>query len=123
MRPVHNMRHITRSPREAPAPGLAPFMAILFVIGRRQLVHRTDENTRVLWVHMWGDPVAQIKHMPRPRAVGFENVTHLSANALGRTIQHAGVHIALQRHTVAHSGSDRKSTRLNSSHVTISYAV
>src|SRR5690625_6926799 len=62
-----------------------------------------------------------------PKSAPIEGDTHTTATIAPITRDHTvrarGVRTTVNRHSTAISAEDRKSTRLNSSHVAISYAV
>src|SRR5262245_24836598 len=85
----------------------------------RQLVHHVDERDDRIDRRLLVDAVAEIEDVTGPAAHGVENLLYAAPDLANAGEQHRRIQIALHRHVAA----DRKSTRLNSSHLGISYAV
>src|SRR5690606_16362977 len=75
------------------------------VVLGRQFVHRLDEGAGVGRIHFRGDAVAQVEHVTGAAAVGGQDTPYLGTNGLGLGVQHARVHVALQRHLVTDAGA------------------
>src|SRR3990167_593300 len=84
--------------------GLCFVLGLLMVLPR-QLMHRFEEGTRMLRINFRGDAVAKVEHLTTAMTISRENTPDFSADCRRVGVQHARVHIALQRHLVADAGT------------------
>src|SRR3990167_9286940 len=81
------------------------FMQSLLMVLPRQLMHRFEEGTRMLRIDFRGDAVAEVEHLTAAMTVSRKNTPDFSADCRRVGVEHARVHIALQRHLVADAGT------------------
>ena len=72
---------------------------------RTQFNNRLDERPGVLGIYIRRNAVAEVEYVTRAGAVATQDIAYFLTNTLFRRIEHGGIHIALQSHTIAHAST------------------
>ena len=66
-------------------------------------MHCVNKRTGVLGRDLRVDTVTEIEHMAVATTIALQHLAHLVANLVGWAVQHARIHVALQRDPVANT--------------------